>query len=321
MPDDVLLRGIGTGAVKVQMLGVTADTTLLTMGENSRVEDMALKLTSSEHHTLKGVVFPGTTSATAKLRTATVLVDNSGAGAGASEVYGVHSTGTGSPGVETSAIRAVTVTVASAGTGNKRGILVDAANKFNVRDTNVKVSGGGASNIGVETNHASAEFHAATGVFSGTTASISQTAGILAISSVDLVESSANGIGFTADSVSFGATWADPGGLPGGGARYMRPGTATVSVTEVFLRVPRKAVIKTLSVRATAAPGAGKNTVFTVRKNGVDTILTATLSGTALTVEDLTHSVAFASGDSISVSEVNDAGSVVSDVVVTVEIY
>src|SRR6266853_3709972 len=45
------------------------------------------------------------------------------------------------------------------------------------------------------------------------------------------------------------------------------------------------------------APGVGKTCTYTVRKNGVDTALTVTLSGTQTTGSDLTHSVSVALGD------------------------
>ncbi len=47
------------------------------MGENSRVEDVNLLLTSANHVNLVGVAFSGTTSQIAKLRSTSITVDNS----------------------------------------------------------------------------------------------------------------------------------------------------------------------------------------------------------------------------------------------------
>src|SRR3990172_2522452 len=89
IPDGVSLRGSGTSSCIIQMLGVGGATTLVTMGDNTRLEGVTLNLTSSGHHTLTGVLFGGTSNATAKLRTLVINVDNSAAGAGTSNINGV----------------------------------------------------------------------------------------------------------------------------------------------------------------------------------------------------------------------------------------
>jgi hypothetical protein len=100
LPAGIALRGQNTQTTTIQMLGVTADTTLLIMGENTRVEDVNLKLTSASHYTLKGIVFGGSTTVTAKLRTCVLTVDNSNApyNSGTSEVTGILASGTGTLG-------------------------------------------------------------------------------------------------------------------------------------------------------------------------------------------------------------------------------
>ena len=142
------------------MTGVTANTTLLTMGENTRVEDLTLKLTSSQHHTLKGIVFGGTTSVTAKLRTCVLTVDNSAASSdGTSVVTGVESSGTGtlaSGSFSFNSLKGSTINVFSNGAGAKRGILVSASNIISTRDLNIYVAqptstASTGSYVGVET--------------------------------------------------------------------------------------------------------------------------------------------------------------------------
>ena len=51
------------------------------------------------------------------------------------------------------------------------------------------------------------------------------------------------------------------------------------------------------------APGAGSSWTFFVRKNGIDTTITCTISGASQTCSDLTHTASFAAGDLISVRE------------------
>ena len=162
IPNGTAIRGLNTQTVTLQMLGVTADTTLITMGENCRLEDVTLKLASSAHHTLKGIVFGGTSTVTSKLRTSVLTVDNSTATAGGtSNVYGVEANGTGSLNSESfsfNCLKGSTINVRSNGGGNKRGILVSNANVVTTRDLNIYVAApttpasSTGSYVGVETN-------------------------------------------------------------------------------------------------------------------------------------------------------------------------
>lgn len=161
LPDGVALRGLNVQTCTIQMTGVSANTTLLTMGENCRVEDLTLKLTSSGHYTLKGIVFPGSSTVTSKLRTCVLTVDNSAASSGGSSaVYGIDCTGTGSLGSASfsfNCVKGSTVNVYSNGGGNKRGILISNACQMSLRDTNIYVAqptstASTGSYVGVETN-------------------------------------------------------------------------------------------------------------------------------------------------------------------------
>ena len=144
LPAGIALRGQNIQTTTIQMIDVSANTTLLTMGENTRVEDLTLKLTSSGHYTLKGIVFGGTTSVTAKLRTCVLTVDNSTASSGGSSVVtGVESSGTGTLGSGSfsfNSLKGSTINVYSNGGGNKRGILVSASNIISTRDLNIYVA-------------------------------------------------------------------------------------------------------------------------------------------------------------------------------------
>ena len=160
VPNYCALRGLNIQTCTIQMTGVTGATSLLTMGENTRVEDLNLSLTSSGHYTLKGVVFGGTSTVTSKLRTSLVSVNNSGAPtSGTSNVYGVECGGTGTLGPGSfsfNCIKGSTINVYSNGGGNKRGIIVTNTNIATTRDTNVYVAqpidtGSTGSYVGVET--------------------------------------------------------------------------------------------------------------------------------------------------------------------------
>lgn len=149
----------GTANTTIQQLNVTSDTDLVTMGENSTMANVTLNLTSTGHYTLRGIVFPGTTSLTAKLLLTRLIVDNSTASiGGTSNVYGLHSTGTGLPIPSNPTINNSFVFVKSKGNGNKRGILVDGANNFNIKSSNLTVIyfGGSGSFVAAETNNLAA---------------------------------------------------------------------------------------------------------------------------------------------------------------------
>jgi hypothetical protein len=161
VPAGCVIRGLNVQTSTLQILGATGPTTLLTMGASTRVEDLSLKLTSTGHHALKGIVFGGTTTQDAKLRTCVLTVDNSAASTGGtSDVYGVECNGTGAIGPASfsfNSLKGSTVNVLSNGGGKKRGILVSAANCVTSRDFNVYVAAptdkaSTGSYVGVETN-------------------------------------------------------------------------------------------------------------------------------------------------------------------------
>ena len=162
IPSKCAIRGRNTQTVTIQMTNVTSATTLITMGENTRVEDVTLKLGSTGAHDLTGVLFTGTTTTTAKLRTMVLNVDNSGVSALTStNVCGVLCSGTGLSAVNPfnfNCVKGCTINVLSNGQGIKRGMLVNNANIASTRDTNIYVAqptdiGCTGSYVGVETNH------------------------------------------------------------------------------------------------------------------------------------------------------------------------
>ncbi len=61
----------------------------------------------------------------------------------------------------------------------------------------------------------------------------------------------------------------------------------------------------------TVAPGTGHSATVTIRKNGVSTPLSCTVSETSTTCADTADTVAFSAGDLLSIqyTEVNAAGS------------
>jgi len=147
--DGCSLRGLSVQTTRLTWAasapGATA--TMLTMGENTRVEDLSLTLTSADATTnLVGIALPGTTSVNSKLRTSVVTVDNSGLAVGTTtNVYGVLCSGAGVLGPATfsfNCLKGSTLNVKSNGAGNKFGIYMpsSSASQISTRDINIYVA-------------------------------------------------------------------------------------------------------------------------------------------------------------------------------------
>ena len=165
LPAGISLRGLSLQTTILQM-NVTSSTTMLTMGENCRVEDLTMNLTctgSTNSVVLKGIVFGGTSSQTSKLRTSVVTVRNSTMSKTlTSTVTAIEFSGTGTLSPSTfsfNSVKGSTINVFSNGAGNKRGLLVSNTNQVSTRDTNVYVApppdtDSTGSYVGAETNDA-----------------------------------------------------------------------------------------------------------------------------------------------------------------------
>jgi len=162
LKDGTAMRGLNVQTVTLQM-NVTSSTTMITMGENSRLEDCTMTLTctgSTDNVVLKGIVFGGTSSQTAKLRTSVVTVRNSAMSSSlTSTVYAIQASGTGAlnPSVFSfNSIKGSTINVYSNGQGNKRCLIVTGSNQISLRDVNLFMAqptntASTGSYVGVET--------------------------------------------------------------------------------------------------------------------------------------------------------------------------
>ena len=158
--DNISIRGISLQSVIIQCVAST-DVTMITMGENCRVEDVTITLTSSGHYNLTGIQFAGTSCVTSKLRNCVVTLDNSAASStGNSNALGILFSGTGSIAANSfsfNCVKGCTITVNSNGGGVKRGLYINNSNIVTLRDTNVSVSAprtttSTGSYVGVEVN-------------------------------------------------------------------------------------------------------------------------------------------------------------------------
>lgn len=315
IPSGVAIRGMSIQVVSINALNVTSSTTLVTMGIQSRLEDVTLNLTSSAAVSLVGVAFPSGTPQTAKMRSMVVNVS------GVSTTIGVLSAGTSDTSLSSAqSIRACTINVVGSGTGTKRGILVSGANRFSIRDTNVFVSGTSADNVGVETTNASAIAELKSSTISGLSTNIdatlhhdiNRTAGQIVLSFTDLTNNDANGNSFSTTVEPTQISYGILGNLSSDRTYYLVPGTVSVGSLEVdtnptftlakAFQIPfnQPVIVFSILIRFTGVIGTGQAVAFQVHKNGSSTpSLTVTLGPGETTKIVTTSSVVFARGDTL----------------------
>jgi hypothetical protein len=326
---------------------------MVTMGENSRVEDLSLSLTSTNATTnLVGIALPGTTSTTSKLRTAVLTVDNSTLAVGTTtNVTGILANGSASLGPAAFSFnftRGVTVNVFSNGGGNKRAVNVTTATDVTFRDTNFYVraptdSASTGSYVGIESANAACSVQLRTCSVSGpssaggyTGSDILQTTpgtgfinnGIQLGPGTDLVNKTAGGKPFT--------TYVTPTtleyGLHGNVAaatHWLWPGVQTASDnTQIFYRFQQKSIVHGMFINMRTAPGAGKSVIVTVLRSstgvagsGVATLMTATVSGTNKSATQYTLSENFAQAEYLAVQISGDAGNSAQDVLIQLDLF
>jgi hypothetical protein len=327
IPNDVSViglsaGGIHNGGVRIVQTEVTTNTDLVTMGENSTLENVTLELSATTDVQLRGIVFPGTTSATARVNGVLIQVMNTAEGF--APAYGVHSIGTGLPSTEINALQGSIISITSQGLRASRGLLVDtAAHNFNLCNCSIAVRNvQGGSAFGIETNSENASCIASVSSISGTNADISQTAPTSSITIVnsELVNSNANALGFTASSAASILTWAMPG-TPPSGISCMVPGTGSpveLSANLPYI-MPKKAILKNLRIHAINPPGTGSIT-FTVLKNNIPTTLTSNLVDSAITNANNNASISCSAGDKISL-QINNIIGTPTNISATIELY
>lgn len=148
IPPSCSIRGMSQQTVYIQMLNVLSTTTLITMGEDSRLGDAQIILTSSsDTANLIGIHYAENTTATAKINDIVLVVDNRLVSTSSTtNVYGIYSDGVGSLGDASfsfSCIRGSTVNVLSNGNGMACGIHQASSgyvNQMSIRDINIYVS-------------------------------------------------------------------------------------------------------------------------------------------------------------------------------------
>lgn len=246
IPDNTTLRGVTLQGCIIQRTGVSSNTTLITMGVNSRLEDVTLNLTSSSDVELKAIYFPNQTPTSAKVRVCLINVTST-VGSLTNIVCGIFSDGsTSNPDVvrSTNAVqRSTTNVTASSSGGIVRGWYFTGALQFSVRDTVIFANG--TNSIGVETINTSSFIIIKTSTVAGNLYDIKQPSGLtvqnsgIQLCATDLVNANADASGFTVNIESTNLYFSVTGNTIGDGTHYLFPGTSAYnSLSELPIGIP-----------------------------------------------------------------------------------
>lgn len=314
IPDGVSLTGAALQTVIVQKLNVVANTTLVTVGSNCRVENITGVLTSSADVNLIGCDFPSGTSITSRLRS--TIWNITSTATGSPTIVGIRSSGTSvttySP---LDAVERANVNVVSSSLGISRGILVGGANWLSIRNTVVYATGAGTSVIGVETTNASAVFQAMSSSLFGTTNDIKRTSGSIRLGSTNLINNNANTNSFTPIQSPPTIIYSTTGSLGLYGINrvfYLTIGTSPTSILNNQLSSAsynnaiaypfvfnQNAIIVSISILITGTLSPGVSLTFNIYKNSSSTpAQSLTLNSTDGVYKLLTtQSVSFSQSD------------------------
>lgn len=354
IPNGCAIRGFNVQTCLITLSASNPGGTvyMVTMGENTRLEDINLTLTSSNATTnLVGIRLPDSTSSTSKFRTGVLTVNNSSVATGTTtNVYGILDDGTGNVGPASFSFnftRGVTVNVISNGGGNKRGVIVTGANDITFRDTNFYVaapvdSASTGSYVGAESSNALASAQFRTSSISGpstagsyTGSDILQTTpgtgnieyGIQLGPGCDLINKTAGGKPFTTYVTPTTLVYGLRGSAPNGTA-YLWQGVQTnYDNTEIFYRFQQKSIVQGMNVNMRVAPGAGHSLTVNVLKNTTgsgassSTAMTATISGTNKTGSCYTASVDFNQYEYLSLQIVGSSPNSAADIVIELDLF
>ena len=211
IPANTTLRGMSLQGVILRTdpsIPITSDTTLITMGTSTRLEDVTINLSSASDVNLTAVYFPGSTPTTAKVRVCLINVTSTVASL-TKTICGIFADGaTTNPDIvlSTNAVQRSTTNVtgnATSGSGKIRGWYFTGALQFSVRDTVIFANGSvGSDTIGVETTNTSSFVIIKTSTISGTNYDIKQPSGLsiqntgIQLCATDLINANADANGF-----------------------------------------------------------------------------------------------------------------------------
>ena len=158
IPTGVSIVGMTNTNVILQQINISKNTTLITMGYNTCIENVTISLISASHYNIKAVLFNGSTSFNSILKFVTISINNASANSeGISDITGIELAGTLEDTYSFNAIKNNNINIFSNGSGNKRGVLVSNTNNNSIVNSFVYIAqprniSSTGSYVGIETN-------------------------------------------------------------------------------------------------------------------------------------------------------------------------
>lgn len=318
---------VGTDASSV-ILEATPDANFMgiVMQSFTRLESFTLRILPTAHFTNCFGVIMGDTASN-KIRNLNITIDQSGLGAGTSNVYGVVDLDFTTPPEQWTDIRATTIEVLVAGDGIKRGVYCFTGGSINMRDCVVYVNDpitASSDVIGIETSNANSTVNALACFIGGSTNDIKQTLGVIRLSETRLANNTCGGINFSTTNIHSTIQWGtDSAGVGTGGPKYLRFGSGAVN-TGIWqkMKIYKSCVVGNFYINAVAG-NVNRTYVFEIMKDTTATPLAITITNGASSGENTTDAVTFLSGELISlrVTISGTGSSSISDIVASVTLY
>jgi hypothetical protein len=324
IPNGVSVCGMYPNTVTLQMLNVTSNTILITLGSGSTLQNCNILLTSQGSYTLVAVLFTANVpSPPSHIISCSITLNNSATstvGGSGLLVAGVLVHGVANVPITSltpyiyNSIQSSFITIYSNGLSRVRGILVEGSNTelltcsqciiYIAPPTNPSVG----SYIGIETSVGNTYCICDSTTISGPTADISQTGGqILLGAGSSLVNKTANSLPFSTSNpyttfyyAVLGNISASPSSgyiLPGivlAQASYPNPTTLSYSFTQ-------SCILYGVTLSSSVAPSNANTVTANIYKNG-NQLITTTISGNQTASTHYSSSVKFARYDTIQVT-------------------
>ena len=323
VPSGVSITSNDSANCIIRRTNVSSSLTLVTLNPGASLQNLTLELSSSQHVDLTGVLFPTGSASTATLIACTVVVDNSRAStSGTSTIIGVLSTGTGSIEDGYYAVQSSVIDVLSIGSGTLCAARAQDSSTLSFTDCSLlsTVPANSTKNaVGVDVISESAIVKCDTTIISGTLFDIEQTSGSIELARSTLTTKTAGNKGFTSDQTSQ-YIFSDYGVIPVATASFIAVGSSGSSAQENSISITQRILVKDLRVDCVVPVDVASSSSIFVRKNAVETLLTASLSGSQLSSTNEDVSITFDVNDQMSVMIDNVAGSSLAGVTITLTV-
>jgi hypothetical protein len=214
------------------------------------------------------------------------------------------------------AARSVTIGVDASSSGIIRGLYVTGSNWFSSRDVNYNIRGTGSNIVGVETTDAGAYAsikHSSVrgGDGTGIRYDVNRTAGEILLGSVDLVNNTANGNGFSVTTEGAVTHYGTTGNFTNGTTYYLVPGfvkQGDLPTSTFGIPVTQNMILFSGTFQCTPAVGVGDSVKLTAYKNDVATDFSMNIVAGQTLASNTTQSVDYRQGDTIDVRIVPSGG-------------